>query len=468
MNFNLKRFVASLILVLFIASSVFASETDPLNKKISIDAKDAAVSHIISTMAKLSDCNIVLAMETESDEKQQASEKKITIHLEDVPIEQALSLVVKSIGLSYRLIGDRTFLVGQKNRIEEEIGERAYVVELNYVDAAKLKSALEIMPGEITVIDGQNSLLIRANPNTFSEISKKLEEIDVPQKQIEIQARLIEISINEAEKLGVDWSRISQLTTILAEDPVNANGIGLPYNYDDATGNKPHGQLTTLGQLPEDQYFQKMDDFSDVGKFSRQLTAFDITLDWLMENNAAQLLTNTRITAKNGEEAMIHIGEVVPFVVEDNERNIQVEREEVGIKLKVRPTINRNGQITTVLEPEVSSVIELVGGYVPRTKVRKITSTITVPDGKKIVVGGLLNSSLNNQVSRVPFLSRIPFIGKLFTHKYEVLETTDLIIEITPRVVTFQDEDIEYNIDSRLERSLIEIKTDEEKIDEQE
>ncbi len=462
MNFNIKRFVASLILVLFISSSIFAADLELLNKKISIDAKDAAVSQIISTMANLSGCNIVLAVDTEGDENKKPSEKKITIHLEEVPVEQALSLVVKSIGLSYRLIGDRTFLVGDKTKIEEEIGERSYVVELNYVDAEKIKSAFEIMPGEINVIEGQNSLLISANPNTFAEISKKIEIIDVPQKQIEIQARLIEVSVNEAEKLGIDWSRLSQLTTILAEDPVNSNGIGLPYNFDDVTGETPYGQLSSLGTLPEDQYFQKLDELDDIGKFSRQLTAFDVTLDWLMENNAAQLLTNTRITAKNGEEAEIHIGEVVPFVVKDDDNQIQVEREEVGIKLKVKPTINKDGYITTVLEPEVSSVIELVGGYVPRTKVRRITSTVTVPDGKKIVVGGLLNSTISTKVSRVPLLSRIPFIGKLFTHKYEVVDNTDLIIEITPRVVTFENADVEYDIDPRLEREIIKKKTTDE------
>lgn len=460
MNFNVKRVVASMILVLFITSSVFATGSDLLNKKISIDAKDAEVSHIISTMASLSGCNIVLAMDTESDDKNE-TEKKITIHLNDVPIEQALSLVVKSIGLSYRLIGEKTFLVGQKARIEEEIGERTYVVELNYVDAKKLVNIFSILPGEATVIEGQNSLLIRANPNTFAEISKKLEEIDVPQKQIEIQCRLIEISVNEAEKLGVDWSRINSLTTILAEDVVNSNGIGLPYSYSDMTGDLPHGQLSALGSLPEDQYFQKMGDFSEVGHFSRQLTAFDITVDWLMNNNAAKLLTNTRITAKNGEEATIHIGEIVPFVVEDNDRQIQVEREEVGIKLRVRPTINKDGQITTVIEPEVSSVIELVGGYVPRTKIRKITSTITVPNGKKIVVGGLLNSTISKKVSRVPFLSAIPFVGKLFTHTYEVVDNTDLIIEITPKVVTFEEDAPEYDIDPRLEREIIKTKTSE-------
>ena len=109
-------------------------------------------------MAKLSDCNIVLAIDTGATEKGEAEERRVTIHLKDVPIEQALSLVVKSIGLSYRLIGDKTFLVGEKARIDEEIGERSYIIHLNYVDVKKIVAALEIMPGLAVAIEGQNAI----------------------------------------------------------------------------------------------------------------------------------------------------------------------------------------------------------------------------------------------------------------------------------------------------------------------
>lgn len=458
--FNLKEKAVLSMLFLFVmlSTGIFAQEgvNELLNKKISLDAQDASISSIITTMARLSDCNIVLAMgTTEQKGDDTKEEQKITISMKDVPVEQALALVVKSIGLSYRLIGERTFIVGDKDRIEEEVGERSYIINLNYVDVEKVVAALEIMPGRAVPIIGQNAILLRANPETFTEINNKIEEIDVPQQQIEIRARLIEISISEAEKYGIDWSKLNQLTTILAEDPMSTTGAGLPYNFNDETGATAYGDLSPLGELPEDQYFQKMGDLDESFNFSRQLYAFDVTIDWLLENNAAQLLTDTRVTALNGEEAEIHIGEIVPFVVEDNDKQIQVEREEVGIKLHIKPNVNKDGQITAKIEPEVSSVLELVGGYVPRTKVRKITSTVIVPDGKKIIVGGLLNSNIVTTTNKVPLLGDIPFIGKLFQHKVNNVENTDLIIEITPHVVTASDWDYEYDIDERLERKLI-------------
>jgi len=427
---------------------------DLLDRTITIDAVDASLSNVLSTMAKMSDSNIVLAVDTLLD-RDGEEEVKITVSLKDIPIEQALSLVVKAVGLSYRLIGDNTFLVGDKARIQEEVGERSYIVNLNYVDVDKIVDALAVMPGEAVAIEGQNSILLRANPVTFAEISKRIQEIDVPQKQIEIRARVIEVSITESKKIGIDWSKLNNLTTIIAENPANADGIGLPYNYTDLSGALTHGSAEPLGELPASQYFQKMDDWSNVGRFSRQLTAFDITIDWLLENSAAKLLTDTRITALNGENAEIHIGEIVPFVVTDREYQLQVEREEVGIMLKVTPTVNKDGQITTKINPEVSSVTELVGGYVPRTRIRRVESTVTVPDGSKIILGGLLSSNIVTSTNKVPFLGDLPWIGKFFQHVNEQVNTTDLIIEITPRIVTIADQQIEFEVDSRLDRRLI-------------
>ncbi len=461
-NRNQMRVIILLMCFLFATMALFAqTKNDLVNRKVTLNAEDAQLSTVLSTLARMSDCNIVLSVDGGSNQQavggnqQQNQERKITVHLKDVPVEQALSLVVKSVGLSYRLVGENTFLVGEKTKISEEVGERSYILNLNYVNAEKIVKAFANMGGKITAVEGQNSLLISANPETYAEISKRVEDLDVQQKQIEIRARLIEVSINDTKKLGLDWGRLNHLTTILAEDAVNGEGIGIPYNYSDVTGVLPFGNESDLEKLPESQYFQKMDSWDNVGHFSRQLTAFDVTIDWLLQNNAAKLLTDTRITALNGEEAEIFIGEDIPYVVVDNDKQVQVEHTQAGIKLNIKPVLNKDGQITAKIAPEVSSVIDLVGGYVPRTKQRKVSSTVTVPDGKKIHVGGLLSSNLFNTTNKVPFLGDLPFIGRLFRHEYTQIQSTDLIIEITPRVVNVENEQTEIEIDNRLGKELI-------------
>lgn len=450
-----------LILVLIFAFSALVAQEDPLTRKVTFNADDATLSSVLNALSRLSGTNIVLAVEQTGDADKE-NEKRVTINIKEVPIETAVSLVARTTGLSYRIVAGNTFVVGPKQNIMEEVGERSNVLYLNNLDATKVAASLEDAGGRIVPVEGQNAIMVYANQETFEQIRSLVEGMDTAQDQIEIRVRLIEVNLSNAKEVGIDWSRLNHLTTIIAEDPIGANGQGLPFNYTDDTGYLPHGDLLEFEMLPENQYFQKIDGFNDIGHFSRQLTAFDITIDWLLENNAAKLLTDTRVTALNGEEAILHIGEMIPFVVMDNEKQVQVEREEVGIMLAVTPTVNKDGNITAKIAPEVSSITELVGGYVPRTKVRRVSSTVTVPNEHKIIVGGLLNSSITQRTSKVPFLGDIPFIGRLFQHRYELVENTDLIMEITPRLVSMTETSPEPIVDERLTRTLIEYESEEE------
>jgi type IV pilus assembly protein PilQ len=466
-----RRFIICTLMAIILFGIVSLSAQSALRKPVTLNSVDEPLSSVLSTLARLSNTNIVLA--TDQAGAADKEPKRVTVSIKDVPIETAVSLVAKSAGLSYKIYGDNTFLVGTQQNLSESSGERNHIIYLNYLDAAKVSNALENTDGTVVPLEGQNAIMVYGNTDTYESIRDLVSQIDVAQNQIEIRVRLIEVSLTDSKKYGIDWSRLNHLTTIIAEDPVNAAGAGLPYNYTDIDGYLPHGDPTDFEVLPDQQYFQRINGFNDIGHFSRQLTAFDITIDWLLENNAAKLLTDTRVTALNGNEAQIHIGEVVPFVVTDNDKQIQVEREEVGIMLTVTPTVNSDGQITATIAPEVSSVTELVGGYVPRTKVRRISSTVTVPNEHKIIVGGLLSSNISQKTSKLPLLGDLPYIGKLFQHRYEQVENSDLIIEITPRLITADQvrldpkvEELknlgEPQLDEKLTRRLIKFDSDEE------
>ncbi len=452
------------LMLLLISSMLTAQQIGgaaSFNKKVSYDADDASLSSILTALARLSGANIVLGVETSTD-KDKKEERRLSVHIQDVQIEQAVSMVARSAGLSYRVVGDNTFLVGDKAKISEESGERTYVIQLNNIDAVKMAKALTGAPGKTVPIEGQNALLVVGNPDAYNQILSLVKGLDVPQKQIEIRVRLIEIQITSAKKYGIDWSRLNHLTTILAEDPVNGSGAGLPYNFTDDTGYLPYGNPVDFGKMPEQQYFQKIDGFNDMGHFSRQLSAFDVTIDWLLENNAAKLLTDTRVTAMNGEQALIHIGEEVPYVARNLENDFQVENVKIGIILNVVPSINKDGQISARISPEVSSIIDYVGGYIPHTKVRRVSSTVTVSDGKKIIVGGLLSSTITKKTTKLPLLGDLPIVGKVFQHQYETMDNTDLIMEITPRLLTGNEPVREIKLDERLTKRLIKFEDEED------
>ena len=427
------------ILVLPLLVLVYGQETsgsssgsiDNQNKEelnlVTVHAEDAHLPSILAILAKESGYNIV----TDPNVNRQ---EKISIHLDDVPIEQAINLVVRAVGLSYEVVGN-SFLIADPKKLKEEVGVSSFVIELKYASAEEVKAMLQDISDQIQVDISGNKLLVNASPKKIAEIQEVVRQIDIPAIQIMLETRLIEVAADSEEQLGIDWSRLSKFTTILA---VNA--------LDEATGGSIIPDDQTLGQKPTTMPFDPLKTDLDDGSqivpryFSRQMTAFDITLDMLMKANQAEVLADSRLTTLNGREASIKLVDIVPYILSSGGvgGQVQVQREEVGIKLDINPTVNTDGFITVKVEPEVSTIFEFIGpdNNIPRVKSRQSSTTIRVKDGESIIIGGLLSNDRKKTLYKVPILHKIPWIGeKLFTSKNLVERKTDLIIQITPRIV---------------------------------
>jgi len=170
------------------------------------------------------------------------------------------------------------------------------------------------------------------------------------------------------------------------------------------------------------------------------MTAFDVTLDFLIKNNKAEILADSKLVTLNGRKAYIEMVDVVPYILSSGGvgGQVQVQKEEVGIKLNVLPKVNVDGDITVQVSPEVSSIFEFIGPdqNIPRTKKRTSSTTIRVKDKETIIIGGLISRDLKDTEYKVPYLNKIPLLGKKFFTSSDVIEKkTDLIIQITPSVM---------------------------------
>ena len=272
-------------------------------------------------------------------------------------------------------------------------------------------------------------------PKKIAEIIDVVEEIDVPAIQIMLETRLIEVAVDAEEQLGIDWSKLSKYTTILAEtgeENTSGGGSVLPEDQ-------------TLGELPATALFNRLSNKKDKTKLypkflSRQLTAFDFTLNLLVKDNKAEVLANSRLTTINGREANIKLVDIVPYILSSGGvgGQVQVQREEVGIKLNILPTVNTDGFITVKVEPEVSTIFEFIGpdNNIPRVKSRTSSTTIRVKDGESIIIGGLLSNDKKRTEYKFPLLHKIPYFGeKVFTSNNLIERKTDLIVQITPKIV---------------------------------
>ncbi|NQV16285.1 hypothetical protein HQ531_12560 [bacterium] len=428
------------ILILFFTSGGFSEDRDTGmtgNKLITIHAEDAHLPTVLSILAEESGYNIVTSPEVNSKDR-------ISVHMDDVPIEQAINLVVRAAGLSYELVG-KSFLVATSKRLSEEIGTKSYVIPLQYAEASEVKTLLEYITEKVQVDKGGNKLVVSTSPKNIIEILNIIEEIDVPVLQIMLEARIIEVGLSGSDRVGIDWARLASITSIIAENATpNLIGVGgslVPGMSQDPSGDGTYVETfepLTNNTLPDNMYFQRIDPKDKIG-FSRQLSAFDLTLDFLIKNNDAEVLANSKVVTINGREAFIEMVDVVPYVLSSGGvgGQVQVQREIVGIKLNVKPNVNTDGYITTEVTPEVSSFYDFVGPAqnIPWVKRRVSTTTVRVKDGESIIIAGLLGVDRKQITNTVPFLGALPFVGRFFRHQVTQENKTDLLIQITPHIV---------------------------------
>jgi type II secretory pathway component GspD/PulD (secretin) len=394
---------------------------DPrLQKLVTIDAEDAFLPSILAILATESGYNIVTGPGVNKEER-------LTVHLKDAPIEQAMNLVIRAAGLSYEIIGN-SFLVAPAARLKDEVGKSSYVIDLKYSSAAEVKAMLQNFNADVQVDTSGNRLLAITSPKVISEIQRVISAVDKPSLQIMMEARLIEVAVEDEEALGIDWGKLSDVNMVFSE--MGPDQFGAPTQMLNPARFK---------SMPDELPFYPVDGLIDAGYLSRQPSVFMVTLDWLLKNNKAEVLANSKVATMNNRKAMLKVVDVIPYILSAGGvgGQIQVQEKEVGIMLQIKPTVNSDGYITTEVTPELSSVFQLIGPdqNIPWIVKRTSTTTIRVKDGNSIIIAGLLG--VNNKLTehKFPFLGDLPLIGGLFRHSSHSTKKTDLIIQITPKII---------------------------------
>jgi type II secretory pathway component GspD/PulD (secretin) len=438
----MHRLIAIFVVILSVSLSVALAQdplpaepitapvnTDPgLQTLVTIDAEDAFLPSILAILADESGYNIVTGPGVNKEER-------VSVHLKDTPIEEAMNLVVRAAGLSYEVVGN-SFLVASAKKLKEEVGLTSYVIELQYAVATEVQELLEDFNAQIQVDVSGNKLLIITSPKVIAEINKVIEAIDMPSLQIVLEAQLIEVAVEDEEALGIDWGKLSELNMLVSE--MGVDQYGTPTLVPEAT---------PYGELPDELNFYPVDGFLGTGYMARQPAVFQVVLDWLIKNNRADVLANSKVATMNNREATIEVIDVIPYVLSAGGvgGQVQVQKEEVGIKLKIKPNVNTDGYITTEITPEVSSVFQLIGplNNIPWVVKRTSTTTIRVKDGQSIIMAGLIAVNSKTTQHKFPFLGDLPLIGGLFRHRSEDTKKTDLIIKITPRILSTDEPGLE-------------------------
>lgn len=297
-----------------------------------------------------------------------------------------------------------------------ELTEGVSVVTTNTVVSANL--SVKIVADEAT-----NSLLIRSTARDYRQLLTTINQLDAVPLQVMINAVIAQITLSEATKFGVDWSRIAADTTV---DAISTNA---------STGFVPQ-----LGGLLFTKSF--IDGASQV----------DATLEAIAINNDVQLLARPSLTVANNQEGDIQIGSQVP--VEQGQSigtggfaTTNIQYRDTGIVLSITPQINNDGIVNLIIRQELSSVDGGATGVNnnPVFNNQEINTTVVVRNGENVVLGGLIQTDTENLNTGVPGLNRVPLLGRLFSYQQETVERRELFIVLRPEIINLNSEtELEY------------------------
>lgn len=383
---------------------------------ITLDADDISLTSVLQILAEKSGLNIVTSPEVQA--------QRISIHLRNVPIDDALNLVVRAAGLGYERLGN-SILVGNPEKLKEATGVVSEVIPLQYAYPEDVRDLLyDLTPNVRSQVDTLGSrIVVTTTPSIMEQVRKIVSQLDVPPPQVLLKSRVVEVSSTDLRELGVDYGRLmSGAQTILAE------GSPDPSQNNTAPFEMPYVHLSKFNLS------------------SRQAEAFEIALDALLTEERGKLLADSELTTLSHRSAKIHVGDVVRVVVTSlvTEQTAgfatgvgRLESIETGVSLIVTPRVSDDGYITVDVNPAVSEIVAFRGVEqdIPQTRSRNARTSIRVKDGEVIYIGGLQNRSVKNTVVKVPLLGDMPLLGRLFRHYSTSEDWSELIIEIVPKIL---------------------------------
>lgn len=274
------------------------------------------------------------------------------------------------------------------------------VVQLNYLKVDQARPLLSaLVPEEQIKTDPlRNILVIMSTPDIYRQVEQLLAKIDTPPPQVMFEVQVLEINRDDSSNLGVDWG------------------------------------AKTL--LPSEKLYDHSNFWITTGRYGVNLQGI---INHLIEKKKGRLLASPRIATLDGVKAQILIGD--KLAVESSQPTtgsmpiISVIYVEVGIKLGVTPTVNKDGFITTHIQPEVSNKTDTTKNGNPNIRTRQADATLRVKSGATIVLGGLIQRQETNTTFKVPVLGQLPLVGKLFHSTDKQVTETELVIMLTPKII---------------------------------
>lgn len=391
----------------------------------SLHVKNAPVQGVLQSLAELTHKNIIFSGTLSS---------VVTADIDHVTPEEAMEFVLASSGLAAK-IDERNIIIFNET-MEEKKKRIIRSYRLSYADAEEVAKSLNHLSedGRVSYNRTANAIFVSGTPLELMQTEELLHHIDIPEKQVKIEAEVIAVNRSQAKELGIDWE-FKPLTGSAGYH--RENGHKRQY-VTDKDGNPRMKNIEHNGwniSVPEG--------YAGIS-YGRSITGhpytffFQARLNALVSQGKARILAKPNVVTMNGKEAEILIGNKIPVLVEHVDNGVRTtttEYRDAGIKLSYTPRISEKNEITAHINAEVSTPYLVPEMKAYRIITRQADTMVRLKSGDMLTIGGLIDKEESRTFRKIPVLGDIPLLGKLFQSRSKSLEESEIVIIIRADIV---------------------------------
>lgn len=384
-------------------------------KPVNLEFRDAKLAMMFEALSRTSGINFVLDKDVKGD-------VKASIFLKDLPVDEALDLIISQQALSKKVLTDNTILVypntpDKRKQYEDQMVRSFY---LTHADPKQAMNLLKVMLGtKVLFVDDRSRLVImRDTPEAIQMAEKLMGSLDLPEAEVMLEVEVIEIQRSKLMELGIKYPTQWTLSATAA-----------------ATTGAAASALT-------------LDQLLKLTKEQVNSSALSVTADFRKEVTSSDILASPRIRVRNREKAKILIGDRVPVItnavtpttVGSSVVTGSVQYIDVGLKLDVEPVIHRDNDVAIKLTLEVSSIVREIMNTMSGTQAYQIgtrtaATLLQLKDGETQILAGLLTDEERRISNRIPGLGDIPILGRLFSSQRDDDRKSEIVLSITPHLI---------------------------------
>lgn len=393
-------------ILLTVCTNFFVEASD----NFSLHVQNAPLQQVLQSLAELSGKNVVIPGDLKGT---------VTASIDNVTPEEALNSLLLMNGLIIKNEGSTMIIYNAKS--ESDSAKTIKTFKLSYGKSNEIANELKNLTDNVQVASdvGTNSVIVNATPRAMSELEYIIKALDIPEKQVKVEAEVLAVNRSYAKDLGIEW-QFKSLTGQAEQRNV----------YDKSSKTK-----TSYLKIPED--------YAGIS-YGKSITGnpytffFQAKLNALLSDGKAKILAKPNVVTLNGRTAEILIGSKIPVLVEHMEngtKTTSIEYKDAGIKLTYTPNVSKNSEITADIIAEVSTPYLVPEMKAYRIVTRQAHTTVRLKSGDMLTIGGLIDKEEANNIRKVPVLGDIPILGKLFQTETESKEESEIIIIIRANIL---------------------------------